>query len=242
MGGVSVSLAACPSAPMPEMQPANPAILLDLDGTLVESAPGIRDSCRAALQALGHAPPLQLDMDGLIGPPIEEIMRILLARYGDDRVAEGVAAYRADYGERGLFGTTLYDGIADALTVMRQAGARLFIATSKRRRFAVRIIDHLGLIAMFEAIHGSEDGGALDRKPELLAHIIAQHSLAPDRCVMVGDRKYDVTGARANGMRSVGVLWGYGSRAELEQAGASALIAHPAELPSAAYARATGEG
>lgn len=216
------------------MSPVAPAIFLDLDGTLVESAPGITASCRAALQALGHAPPPQLDMDGLIGPPIEEIMRILLARYGDDRVDEGVAAYRADYGERGLFGSTLYEGIADALAVMQLAGARLFIATSKRRRFAVRIIDHLGLTAMFEAIHGSEEGGALDHKPELLAHILAQHGLVTDQCVMVGDRKYDIIGARATGMRSIGVLWGYGSREELEQAGASAVVVRPEELPGAA--------
>lgn len=219
---------------MPEMPPIAPAILLDLDGTLVESAPGISSSCRAALQTLGHAPPTPLDMDGLIGPPIEEIMRLLLARYGDDRVAEGVAAYRADYGARGLFGTTIYEGIADALTVMQRAGARLFIATSKRRRFAVRIIDHLGLTAMFEAIHGSEEGGAIDHKPELLAHILAQHGLVADQCVMVGDRKYDIIGARANGMRSIGVLWGYGARAELEQAGADAVVARPELLPGAA--------
>lgn len=212
-----------------------PAVFLDLDGTLVESAPGIAASCRAALQSLGHAPPPQLDMDGLIGPPIEEIMRILLARYGDDRVAEGVAAYRADYGERGLFGTSLYAGIADALTVMQRAGARLFVATSKRRHFALRIIDHLGLTDSFEAIHGSQDGGALDHKPELLAHILAQHGLAPDHCVMVGDRKYDVIGARANGMRSVGILWGYGSRDELEQAGATIVVERPEQLWSAVH-------
>jgi phosphoglycolate phosphatase len=220
------------------MQPVAPAILLDLDGTLVESAPGIEASCRAALLALGHAPPPQLDMDGLIGPPIEEIMRNLLARYGDDRVADGVAAYRADYGERGLFGSTLYPGIADALIAMQQAGARLFIATSKRRRFAVRIIDHLGLSAMFEAIHGSEDGGALDHKPELLAHVLNRHGLMADQCVMVGDRKYDIVGARANAMRSVGVLWGYGSRAELEQAGANAIVEQTKALATVALAQA----
>lgn len=215
-------------------------ILLDLDGTLVDSAPGIQSSCRAALQALGHSPPPSIDLSGLIGPPIEEIMSKLLARYGDDRVSEGVAAYRADYSERGLLGSSLYPGIVEALETMRQAGAQLLIATSKRRRFAVRIIENLGLADIFEGVHGSEDDGTLDHKPELVAHVLTRHRLASDRSVMVGDRKHDITGARANSIRSLGVLWGYGTRDELEAAGASAVIADTSELAFAALEQASG--
>jgi phosphoglycolate phosphatase len=219
------------------MQSHGPVVLLDLDGTLVDSAAGIYASCRAALQSLGHSPPPLLEVAGLIGPPIEEIMRVLLAQYGDDRVAEGVIAYRADYSERGLFGSSLYHGIPEALADVKQAGARLIIATSKRRKFAVRIIDHVGLADLFEDIHGSEDGGALDDKPELLAYIVARHALAPNECVMVGDRRHDVMGARSNGMRSIGVLWGYGTREELEQAGASTIIGHPEQLADTVQAQ-----
>lgn len=215
-------------------------ILLDLDGTLVDSAPGIHSSCRAALQTLGHSPPTLIDLSGLIGPPIEEIMSELLARCGDDRVSEGVAAYRADYSERGLFGSSLYPGIVEALEALRRTGARLFIATSKRRRFAVRIIENLGLTDMFEGVHGSEDNGTLDHKPELLAYILAKHRLASERSVMVGDRKHDIVGARANSIRSLGVLWGYGTRDELEAAGASAIIANPSELAFAAFEQTNG--
>lgn len=215
-------------------------ILLDLDGTLINSAPGIQSSCRAALQTLGHSPPRLLDLTGLIGPPIEEIMHNLLARYGDDQVTEGVAAYRADYSERGLFGSSLYPGIVEALSAMCRAGARLFIATSKRRRFAVRIIEHLGLADLFEDIHGSEDDGTFDHKPELVAYIIATHRIALESCVMVGDRKHDIAGARSNNIRSIGVLWGYGTRQELEVAGASAIIAKPSALPPAALIQANG--
>ncbi len=211
-----------------------PAILLDLDGTLIDSAPGIHASCYAALQTLGHSPPPLLEMSGMIGPPIEEIMATLLAHYGDDRVVEGVAAYRSDYSERGLFGSSLYPGVADALKDMRQAGARLLIATSKRRRFAVRILEHLNLTTLFEGIHGSEDGGALDHKPELIAHVIEKHALVRKHCVMVGDRQHDIMGARANSIRSLGVLWGYGTRDELLHAGASALVGKPEELPAIA--------
>ena len=222
------------------MNSPEPAILPDLDGTLVDSAPGIQASCGAALNALGHSSPTPPDLSGLIGPPLEDIMRTLLARYGDDRVVDGVAAYRADYGERGLFGSSLYPGIAEAIADMRQAGARLLIATSKRRRFATRIIEHLGLTDAFEAIHGSEDGGALDHKPELIAHVLARHGLVPEYCVIVGGRQHDFIGARANNIRSVGVLWGYGTRDELEDAGANALISRPAQLRASALAQANG--
>ena len=222
------------------MNSPEPAILFDLDGTLVDSAPGIQASCGAALNALGHSSPAPPDLSGLIGPPLEDIMRTLLARYGDDRVVEGVAAYRADYGERGLFGSLLYPGIAGALADMRQSGARLFIATSKRRRFATRIMEHLDLTASFDAIYGSEDGGALDHKPELISHVVARHRLEPEYCVMVGDRRHDIIGARANNIRSVGVLWGYGTRDELEDAGASALISRPGQLRASALAQAHG--
>ena len=209
-------------------------ILLDLDGTLVDSLPGIEASCRAALAALGHVPPPDLDIAALIGPPIEDIVHVLLAPYRDDRVVECVAAYRADYGARGLLASHPYPGVAAALDAMRGAGAQLILATSKRREFAERILAHLGFGVRFAGIHGSEPGGALDHKPELIAHIIARHGLDPARCVMVGDRRYDISGAHANGMRALGVLWGYGSRDELETAGADDLVGDPEDLAAAA--------
>ena len=213
-------------------------VLLDLDGALVDSLPGIEASGRAALAALGHPPDPGLDIAAMIGPPIEEMMQLMLARYGDDRVAEGVAAYRADYGARGLLASAPYPGIPEALDALRAAGARLMLATSKRRVFAERILDHTGLAPRFAAVHGSEPGGALDHKPELIAHILARHDLDAAACVMVGDRRHDIAGARANGMRGLGVLWGYGSREELEAAGADALVAAPHDLAAAALALA----
>ena len=210
-----------------------PSVLLDLDGTLIDSEPGILMSCRAALRALGQIREASLDA-ALIGPPIEDIMRRLLEPFGDDRVAEAVAAYRADYGQNGLYNSLPYSGVAEALAEIRRSGARLYLATSKRRTFAQRILEHLDLASLFDGIYGSEDGGTLDHKPELIAHIMGRHALAPSRCVMVGDRRYDVIGAHANRMRALGVLWGYGSRDELESAGADGLVAQPADLPAAA--------
>lgn len=216
------------------MSASIPTILLDLDGTLVDSEPGILASCRAALQALGHAPEPTLDLSAVIGPPIEDGMGVLLQRYGDDRVAEAVAAYRADYGERGLFGSLPYAGVREALIALREAGAQLILATSKRTEFAERILRHIGFETLFAAIHGSEPGGALDHKPELISHILKRHALAPSQCVMVGDRRFDVSGAHANKVRAIGVLWGYGAREELEAAGADVIVPEPQALPKAA--------
>jgi phosphoglycolate phosphatase len=210
-----------------------PAILLDLDGTLIASESGILSSCRAALRVLGHETDPAMDIASIIGPPIEDVMRYLLRQFGDDRVLEAVEAYRQDYGARGLLLSQVYDGIPDALLAMRQS-ARLYLATSKRETFARRILENKGLDALFAGIYGSTPYGNIDHKPELIAHIMHENGLNRDHCVMVGDRRYDIAGAHANGIRSIGVLWGYGTRDELESAGAALLIETPAELPAAA--------
>jgi len=206
------------------------SILLDLDGTLVDSYPGIRASCLTALLALGHAPDDSLDMRGLIGPPLEDVMQVLLQSYGDNRVGEAVAAYRHHYGEIGLLESVAYPGIGDSLEELKRAGLRIYLATSKRALFACRILDHLQFTRYFDGIYGSLPGGEFDHKPELLAHIVARHDLAPSHSLMVGDRRYDIAGAHAVGMRGLGVLWGYGARDELESAGADHLVAAPVDL------------
>jgi phosphoglycolate phosphatase len=168
-------------------------------------------------------------------------MQILLRPYGDDRVGEAVAAYRRHYGESGLFGSVPYPGIGESLEAMKRSGLRIHLATSKREIFASRILAHLKLAACFDGIHGSVPGGALDHKPELLADILSRHGLAPSRSVMVGDRRHDISGAHAVGMRGLGVLWGYGTRDELETAGADRLVESPADLARAVLAMVDGK-
>ena len=185
---------------------------------------------QAALRALGLAPNENLDIRSVIGPPIEDIMHVLLQPYGDDRVGEAVAAYRRHYGESGFLGSGPYPGIGRSLDEMKHAGLRIYLATSKRVVFANRILEHLKLASCFDGIHGSVPSGELDHKPELLAHVLSEHGLSPARSLMVGDRRYDISGAHAVGMRGLGVLWGYGTRDELETAGAVQLVASPADL------------
>jgi phosphoglycolate phosphatase len=161
------------------------------------------------------------------------MLRDLLRAHEDDRLDEAVAAYRRHYGETGFLGSELYPGIRDALEGMRQAGLRIYLATSKREVFARRIIEHLGLASYFAGIYGSVPGGSLDHKPELLAHILSEQKLPASRTLMVGDRRHDIAGAHAVDMRGLGVLWGYGSRDELETAGADHLVGRPADLAHA---------
>jgi phosphoglycolate phosphatase len=205
------------------------AILLDLDGTLVDSRPGIAASCEAALRALGHTPDPSFDVTPLIGPPMPQVIGRLLERYGDDRVEAGIAAYRAHYGEIGLHLATIYPGIADALPHL-SARAHCCVVTSKRSIYARRIVESLGLAVWFRGVYGTEPDGSLDDKADLIAAVLGAEALDPRETVMIGDRLHDVLGAHANGLRAIGVLWGYGSRAELEAAGADAFAETPDDL------------
>jgi phosphoglycolate phosphatase len=208
------------------------AILLDLDGTLIDSRPGIAASCEAALRALGHAPDPSFDVTPLIGPPMPVVMGRLLHGYGDDRIEAGIAAYRAHYGDVGLHMVTPYPGIEDALRLL-SSRARCFVVTSKRVEFASRIVDSLGVAEMFGGVYGTVPDGSLDEKTNLIAAVLRDEALDARDTVMVGDRSHDVIGARANGLRAIGVLWGYGSRTELEAAGADVLVDEPGDLAEA---------
>jgi phosphoglycolate phosphatase len=219
--------------PYARAMPPTCSVLLDLDGTLIDSQPGILASCRVALRALGHELDEIHDIKRVIGPPLEDVMQFLLQPYGDDRIGEAVLAFRQHYGEIGLLGSGLYPGIGDSLKAMQQAGLRIYLATSKRATFARRILEHLELATCFDGIHGSVPGGELDHKPELLAHVLSEHGISPATSLMVGDRRYDISGAHAVGMRGLGVLWGYGTRDELESAGADRLVQSTADLAPA---------
>jgi phosphoglycolate phosphatase len=216
------------------------SVLLDLDGTLIDSQPGIFASCLAALRALGHDPDEALDIKRAIGPPLEDVLRALLEAHGDDRIGEAVAAYRRHYEEIGLLGSEPYPGICGALEEMRRAGLRIYLATSKREVFARRILENLKFATYFDGIYGSVPGGKLDHKQELLAHILSEQHIGASHSLMVGDRRHDIIGAHAVNMRGLGVLWGYGSRDELEAAGADRLVELPADLAPVVLSMSNG--
>jgi phosphoglycolate phosphatase len=207
------------------------AVLFDLDGTLADPQPGIGRCIRHALAALGHPAPADRDLEGWIGPPLRESFAGLLGSRDPALLDRALALYRERFGTLGLFENTLYPAAPESLAAVRALGCRTFLATSKPRVFAARIVAHFGLAPMFDGVHGSELDGRRSAKAELIAHVLAAHHLPPGRVVMVGDRRHDADGARACGVACLGVTWGYGTADELRQHGVTVLAHHPREIP-----------
>ena len=206
-------------------------MLLDLDGTLTDPRAGIVRSIRHALDRLARPCPPDDALTALIGPPLRETFATLLATADCARIEDAMRLYRERFAAVGLFENEMYEGIPAMLDGLRRDGGRLFVATAKPAVFAERIVRHFALDHHFAGVYGPDLDGRLDDKAELLAHLLATERLDPTRAIMVGDRAGDVAAARKSGLRSIGVLWGYGSRDELLRAGADALCASPTSLP-----------
>ncbi|GBQ90137.1 phosphoglycolate phosphatase [Acetobacter nitrogenifigens DSM 23921 = NBRC 105050] len=209
------------------------AVLFDLDGTIVDSRTGIIDSLHGTLRDLGHEPDPSHDLTWVVGPPLRDLIGEILNHYGDDRCDEAMAFYRARYEAEGMFRTPVFSGMREAIDVIGSHGRRLFIATSKPIHLARAILEQHGLLSRFEHVYGArpDDSGA--EKPELIAAALHEQGLDKRRVVMIGDRRFDISGAHANGVRGLGVSWGYGGQTELEDAGAEGIVDHPDDLPAA---------
>jgi phosphoglycolate phosphatase len=207
------------------------AVLLDLDGTLADSRPGIEACFRHMLTELGHDPRTAGDLSWAVGPPIAVSIGRLLGQYGDQRVEEGLAIYRARYSAVGLYECTVFPGVVSMLEAMRAAGHVMCIATSKRRDFAERVMDYLNLRGYVHGVYGALPGGGLDVKSDLVAHVLAHENLVAETAIMLGDRCHDIHAAQANRLRSIGAAWGYGGATELREEGADAIAERPADVP-----------
>lgn len=214
-------------------------VIFDMDGTLVDSVPGIRASLAYALEQQGHWLAEETDITALIGPPMERIVAALLAPFGDDRVAQTVALYREHYGRVGLLQGLIYPGIQQALQRLHADGHRLFVATSKRQPFAQRILARIGISTLFDDILGTPLDGSMDDKRLLVAHLLGKQGLQPSSSVLVGDRKEDIASAQHNHLLSIGARWGYGSLQELTRSGADRLCQSPVDLCPAIQALIT---
>ena len=209
-------------------------VLLDLDGTLTDSAPGIVNCIRYALDDMGNPHPDDEVLRTFLGPPLADTCGRHFAMT-DEQIAYAIAKYRERYHDVGLFENTVYDGVTEALQSLRAAGLTLAVATSKPTYSATRILEHFGLDTHFAFIGGSDLAGVRHDKAAVIAHTLEElsaRSRLPSgaRVVMVGDREHDVHGARAHGIGTIGVLWGYGTAEELLGAGALTLVGTPAEL------------
>ena len=205
-------------------------ILLDLDGTLTDPKVGILTSLQYALEKLGEDVPAMDELSWCIGPPLKDAFIKMFGEDQTERVAEGVSYFRERFGDVGLFENEVYPDIPQLLNSLNELGHTLHIATSKPEVFARRILDHFDLAAPFASIHGSEIDGTRSNKGDLIGHVLQDQSIASHESVMIGDRKHDILGAISNEVPGIGVLWGYGSRDELEGAGAAACIQQPNDL------------
>jgi phosphoglycolate phosphatase len=199
-------------------------LLLDLDGTLTDPAPGIVASYQYVIEQLRLPARSDEDLRRFIGPPLRHALRELLDTADVARIEHAVLLYRERFASSGLYQNAIYPGIAELLATWRAASHELFIVTSKATVYATEILRHFGIAAHFNAVHGAELSGERSEKTELIAHLLQQHSIEPEAACMIGDRRHDIVGAKAHGIRAVGVLWGYGSREELVDAGADAIV------------------
>jgi phosphoglycolate phosphatase len=210
-----------------------PLLLLDLDGTLTDSGPGIVASATYAYTALGLPVPAPAVLRSFVGPPITESFRA----HGvpGPRVWDAVTEYRRAFRAGGMYDNALYPGILDALRALRADGFRLVLATSKPQVFAEPICAHFGLDALLDGVFGAPPDDVPSTKADVIAAALAaQDGWAPATTVMVGDREHDVHGAAAHGIRCVGVAWGYAPAGELERAGAVEVVGAPSDFLAAA--------
>ena len=209
-------------------------VFCDLDGTLTDPKIGITGCIQYALERLGAPVPETDQLLWCIGPPLRASFAKLL---DEARADAAVALYRERFGDIGLYENTLYEGIPDALQALRDSGARLFVATSKPHVYAERIVEHFGIREHFERIFGSELDGTRVDKTELLAYALTETGTVAADAAMIGDREHDMIGAVNNGLFGVGVLYGYGTQAELQSAGAQRLADIPDGIPGTVLRR-----
>lgn len=205
-------------------------VLFDLDGTLTDPGEGITNSVAHALRRMGYEVPEREALYKFIGPPLVDSF---CRYYGmtPEQGVQAVACYREYFADRGLFENLVYPGIPELLAELKQQGKTVLVASSKPEFYVRKILDHFALSQYFDVIAGASMDQSKVEKSLIVAEALQRagvqdHSTA----VMVGDREFDVQGARTVGLPCIGVLFGYGSSAELTAAGALALAADVAQL------------
>ena len=202
-------------------------ILFDLDGTLTDSGPGIMNAAAYAMERFGLPCGDTALLRKFVGPPLRDSFRDFCG-LSDEKAVEAIGVFREYYEPKGVFENSVYPGVPEMLETLLSAGRRLAVATSKLEPTALRVLEHFGLAGYFELAAGSLADNTRTRKAEVVAYTLGRLGVTDkSRALMVGDREHDVIGARENGLDCLGVLYGYGSAAELRAAGALCLAETP---------------
>jgi len=213
--------------------------VFDLDGTISDPAVGIGRSINHALRCFGYPPISAGDVSKFIGPPLDHTFRRIVGSIPEERILGLVAKYRERYADIGYSENLIYPSIVEVLRCLDEAGIGLGLCTSKRSDFAERILARFGIRERFCVISGGDIGISKEKQ---LAHLLDER-LIDKSSIMIGDRAVDIAAAKANGLRSAGVLWGHGSLEELQAASPDFLLASPhallehAHRPESRFAR-----
>ena len=203
------------------------AILFDLDGTLTDSGEGIINCAQYAFQQMGYPVPPREEMGVFVGPPLWDTFE----KFGipKERTDEAVQIFRSRYVPIGKFENTPYPGIRELLEALGAEGSLLYVATSKPETTAVEVLEHFDLAGYFDRICGADLEKKRNSKDAVIAYLLNMTG-SDAEMVMVGDTEYDVLGAAAHGIPTIGVSWGYGDVAAMEKAGAKAIVNSTEEL------------
>lgn len=208
-------------------------VLFDLDGTVSESALGIRASLEHAIKQIGKPLPNLDDYTLYIGPPLIDTFRNL-CHFTEEESAQGVEIYRDYYDTYGKFKNKLYDGMKDVLTALRNQGAKLAVCTSKYEKFAEEIVELLGVSDYFDAVCGSTLDGSRKDKKDLIPYAVktlgGDFDAERENTVMLGDTYFDARGARMCNVDFIGVKYGYGSLEQMKAEGAEIFAETPADI------------
>ena len=206
-------------------------ILFDLDGTLTDPGEGISNSVSYALNKYGISVERKEDLYKFIGPPLSVSFRTFYG-FSEERATEAIAYYREYYAEKGIHENKLYDGIRELLIKLKAAGKTVALATSKPEIFARRVLADFEIAEYFDFIGAA----TTDEKTRATKEAVLEYTLeglnakGRENVIMIGDRHFDINGAKMFGLDSIGVLFGYGSRNELEEAGATYIVSTPEEI------------
>ncbi|MEX1378348.1 MAG: HAD hydrolase-like protein [Eubacteriales bacterium] len=210
-------------------------ILFDLDGTIIDSKNGVITAAKFALDKMGVPETKIVDLDRMIGPPLKSSF-VDFFGLKDEFADAAVKYFREFYREKAIFDYEVYDGMLDVLNMLKREGYILALATSKPTVFAKRILERSNMLHLFDSIIGANLDDSNSDKAHIISQVIDELNIYNlDQAVMIGDRKYDIYGANAVGIRSIGVLYSYGTFEEMQEAGASYVVNTVEELGNLLY-------
>lgn len=209
------------------------ALIFDFDGTICNTGEGIKKSARFALDSFGIESPEWEELDYFIGPPLLVTFQEKFDKTPQE-ADELVKKFRERYRETGLFESHLYDDVHDMLKALKNDGFKLGIASSKPQEFIEKLLKHFNITDMFDSVCGVTFQADCEPKPSIIARCVESLGTDVQNTIMVGDTQYDIDGAKENGLRSIGVTWGYGTKFELIESGADFILDNPQDVEAVA--------